>query len=305
MRAVVQHHFGGPEVLHVAEVAVPSAAAGEVLVKVRAAGLNGGEVKVRRGLFPELGRFPLTLGSDLAGVVIARGEGVDAFDLGDEVFGMVWLGAYAEVVAVPVGQLAHRPTSLDWVHAAAVPVAGLTAWQGVVQRARVSRADRVLVHAAAGGVGHIAVQLGRLRGAYVAATARRDKHEFLRALGVDQVIDYTTTAFERGDPDYDVVLDFIGGDYGPRSLEALRPGGLLLGAAADPGVSAADAEAAGRRYERISVAPSGGVLRAIGEHFDTGKLRVHVAQTFRFHDAPEAHRVSERARVMGKLVLLP
>ena len=305
MRAIALRRFGGPEVLEVVELPRPAPGPGEVLVTVAAAGLNGGEVKVRAGLFPGLGPPPIVLGSDFSGVVAEVGAGVTHVRPGDEVYGMLYLGTYAEQIAVPAENLALKPPSLDHVHAAALPVAALTAWQGVVELADVQPGQRVLIHAAGGGVGHVAVQLAKWRGAHVIATARSAKHAFLRELGVDEPVDYTTTDFTLAARDVDVVIDLVGGSYGLRSLASLRPGGLLLSAAADPGLTPADAEARGRRYARISLRPSSAILERIAELVESGQLRVNVERTFRFDEAPAAHTLSEAGHVTGKLVLVP
>ena len=173
---------------------------------------------------------PFTLGLDLSGVVAATGAQVTALRPGDEVYGVSFppRGAYAEYVAVPAGALALKPPSIDHIHAAALPVAALTAWQPLMRAAALTAGQRVLIHAAAGGIGHLAVQIAKARGAHVTGTARMAKHEFLRTLGADEVIDYTTVDFSAAVRDIDVVLDPIGGDYGPRSLDTLRPGGTLI-----------------------------------------------------------------------------
>lgn len=295
MRTVAIRRFGGPEVLEVIEVARPAPGPGEVLVAVQAAGLNGGEVKVRAGVFPSFA-LPLTLGSEASGIVVAVGANVRSPSPGDEVYGMTPMGAYAEFAALSAAYLAPKPAALDHVHAAALPVAALTAWQGIVELAAVAPGQRVLIHAAGGGVGHIAVQLAKWRGAYVLATARPTKHEFLRDLGVDEPIDHTTTDFALAAPNVDVVVDLVGGAYGPRSLEALRTGGLLLTAAADPGITAQAVESDGKRHARISVSPSGANLVRISELLDSGQLRVHVERTFKFEQAQAAQAERSRPR---------
>lgn len=193
MRAVMMRSNGGPQVLAVEDVAPPTPVLTEVLVRVRAAGVNPVDAYVRSGAFP-LVKPPAILGWDLSGVVEEVVPGVTRFRVGDDVFGMPMFpraaGAYAEYVAAPARQLARKPTALDHVHAAALPLAGLTAWQALVDTANVSAGQRVLIHAAGGGVGHLAVQIAKARGAYVIGTASRSKYEFLRELGADEVLDY-------------------------------------------------------------------------------------------------------------------
>lgn len=303
MRAATQDAFGGPEVLKVVERERPVPSAGAVLVRVRAASVNQGEVKIRAGLVTEVGPPPFTLGSDLSGVVETVGPGVTRFRPGDEVYGIFFIGTYAEYVSVPAGNLARKPSNVDHIHAAALPVAALTAYQAIVERARVHVGQRILIHAAAGGVGHLAVQFAHLGGAYVIGTARAEKHDFLHALGANEVVDYTVVDFAEVVRDVDVVVDLVGGDYGARSLDSLRPGGLLLGATLNPGVDARTAEARGRRYGWIGVRPSGADLEKITELVQSGDLRVSVQRTYSLEDLGQAHAFSESGRVAGKLVI--
>jgi NADPH:quinone reductase-like Zn-dependent oxidoreductase len=315
LRAVRLDRFGGPEVLRVVDVDRPSPAEGEVLVRVVAAGVNPVDWKVRAtGGGGRFGTPPLVLGWDLSGVVeaVANGvsafaNGVSAFAAGDEVFGMPRFpdpaGCYAEYVAAPADQLAAKPSALDHAAAAGLPLAGLTALQ-VLDLAEVEAGQRVLVHAAAGGVGHLAVQLAKARGAEVVGTARADKHPFLVELGIDQAVDYTTAAFEDVVDDVDVVLDPIGGDYGRRSLEVLRPGGVLLMIAghADAALTAT-ADSAGVRIVRHLVHPDGPGLARLADLAERGALQVAVEQAFPLDQAAKAHELGERGRTRGKLVL--
>jgi NADPH:quinone reductase-like Zn-dependent oxidoreductase len=289
MRAINQQVFGGPEVLQVVDVDPPEPGPGEVLVRVRAAGVNPADWKVRAGLVDRLGSPPFRLGYDVSGEVDGR-----------EVYAL-WLtrwGAYAEYVAVPEEALAPKPPSLDHVHAAALPTAALSAWQALVNVAEVQPGQRVLIHAAAGGVGHLAVQIAKAVGAHVIGTARAANHGFLRELGADELIDYTTTDFTAALRDVDVVYDLVGSDYGSRSLAVLAPTGMLLDAVGD------DAEG-DPRYRRFYVNPSGADLARITELVETGKLRVHVEQVLPLEDAAKAHKLSETGRVRGKIVLTP
>ncbi len=275
--------FGGPEVLRVVTVDEPSPAGGEVLVRVVAAGVNPVDWKVRAGRSGErFGTPPLVLGWDLSGVVEAVADDVSAFAAGDAVFGMprfpALAGCYAEYV-------------------------GLTALQ-VLDLAEVEAGQRVLVHAAAGGVGHLAVQLAKARGAEVVGTGRSDKHPFLVELGIDQAVDYTAAAFEDVVDDVDVVIDPIGGDYSRRSLEVLRPGGvlLLIVGRADEALTAA-AESAGVRIIRHLVHPDRPGLARLAELAEHGAVQVAVEQVFPLEQAARAHELGERGRTRGKLVL--
>jgi NADPH:quinone reductase-like Zn-dependent oxidoreductase len=229
MRAVVQYAFGGPDVLKLVEVDQPPGLPTEAVVRVRAIGLNPVEAAVRSGAFPLFGQPPFILGWDISGVVERVVPGVNRFKVGDEVYGMPLFprpaAAYAELVAAPSRQLARKPSGLDHVHAAALPLAGLTAWQSLVDVAAVERGQRVLIHAGAGGVGHLAVQIAKGLGAHVTATASSAKVDFVRGLGADEVIDYKAQDFAAVARNMDVVLESVGGDYADRSLRTLRPGG--------------------------------------------------------------------------------
>jgi NADPH:quinone reductase-like Zn-dependent oxidoreductase len=308
MHAIVQSAFGGPEVLTHAETDVPEPGPGEVLVRVGGAGVNPGDTVLRSGRVPELVTLPWTPGNDVAGVVAGVGPGVSRFGVGDEVYGLLPLsprGAYAEYTAVPAAVLAPKPRNLDLPQAAAVPLVAVTAWTALSALARVRPGDRVLIHAAAGGVGHVAVQLAKELGAYVIGTAREAKHAWLRGLGADEVIDYTAVDFRDAVAPVDVVLDLVGGAYGARSLEVLRPGGLLVGAAIDPGVEERQAAERGLRYVWVTAEPSGELLSEITERIEAGRLKVTVERSYPLAEAAAAHRAIEERRTTGKLVLVP
>jgi NADPH:quinone reductase-like Zn-dependent oxidoreductase len=312
MRAVTLKEFGGQEVLTVEEVARPEPLPTEVQVRVHAAGVNPVDWKTREGHgMAGLQTFPLILGWDVSGVVEKVGFGVTTLAPGDEVYGMPWFpraaGAYAEYVTAPARQWARKPATLDHVHAAAVPLAALTAWQIVVDTVHVQRGQRVLITAAAGGVGHFAVQFARHLGAHVIATASAGRHTWLKELGAEETVDYTTTRFEEAVSDVDVVIDLVGDahdDTSTRSLKVLRPGGLLV--SVPGGVSpelAAAAEAAGVRATGYLVEPDGPALTTIAGLIDAGDVSVEVAGTFPLERAAEAHARGEGGRTRGKLVL--
>jgi NADPH:quinone reductase-like Zn-dependent oxidoreductase len=307
MLAVTQHRFGGPEVLELAEVDPPQPLPTEVLVRVRAAGVNPVEAVIRSGGFPLLGEPPFILGWDISGVVEEVVPGTTRFAPGDEVYGMPFFprpgNGYAEYVAAPSRQLARKPATIDHAHAAALPLAGLTAWQSLVDVAGLEAGQRVVVHGAAGGVGHLAVQIAKARGAYVIGTASAGKHAFVRGLGADEVIDYRAVDFAAELDEVDVVLDSIGGDYADRSLAVLRPGGLLVTLIdrAD-GALAARARAAGRRFAGVSVEPDYMALERLAELVDSGRLRPHVEHALGVHDAARAHELLE-THLTGKVVL--
>ncbi|WP_405974721.1 NADP-dependent oxidoreductase [Streptomyces sp. NBC_00988] len=307
MRVITQQSLGGPEVLTIVDAPEPRPLPTEVLVRVKAIGLNPLEARLRAGEFPLIGRPPFVLGWDISGVV-EQAPGTWRFRPGDEVFGMPLFpraaNAYAEVVSAPALHLARKPASLSHVEASALPVVGLTAWQGLVDLARVSEGDRVLVHGGGGGVGHVAIQIAKALGAYVVATAGGSKREFVEGLGADEVIDYTAVDFADAVRDINVVLDTIGGDTVERSLDVLRPGGHLVTAVAedDPELIARY-EAAGMRFSGIAVDPDPIALRGLVELVEQGRLRVHVQETFPFERVADAHRLLDAGHLQGKLVL--
>ncbi|EFL36701.1 dehydrogenase [Streptomyces viridochromogenes DSM 40736] len=308
MRAISQDVLGGPEVLKEVEIERPQPRPNEVLVRVRAAGVNPTDWKHRAtGGF--LGEPPFVLGWDVSGVVAAVGIGVAAFAPGDEVFGMLPYpfghGSHAEYVIAPVRALVRKPAGIDHTQAGALPLVSLTAWQALTEHADVRPGQRVLVHAAAGGVGHVAVQIAKERGAYVIGTASAGKHEFLRGIGVDETIDYRETDFTEAVKDVDVVLDTIGGDNALRSLRVLRPGGVavsILPGGKDDFYQ--EAERLGVRAVRMLVDADRAGMEAIAELAEAGKLRATIAGTFPLTAAAQAHASGETGRTTGKLVLL-
>ncbi|WP_042365244.1 NADP-dependent oxidoreductase [Streptacidiphilus neutrinimicus] len=307
MRVITQETLGGPEVLTIVDAPEPQPLPTEVLVRVKAIGLNPLEARLRAGEFPLIGRPPFVLGWDISGVV-EEGSQTWRFRPGDEVFGMPMFpraaSAYAEFVSVPAVHLVRKPGSLSHVEASALPVVGLTAWQGLVDIAGVGEGDRVLVHGGGGGVGHVAIQIAKALGAHVITTAGGSKREFVEGLGADEVIDYTTVDFTKAVRDVDVVLDTIGGDTVERSLEVLRPGGHLVTAVAEEDKELiARYEAAGMRFSGIAVDPDPVGLRGLVELVEQGRLRVHVQETFPFERVADAHRRLDGGHLQGKLVL--
>ncbi|MBC6459888.1 NADP-dependent oxidoreductase [Actinomadura sp. HBU206391] len=313
MRAISQDAFGGPEVLHPVELPRPEPLPTEVLVRVHSAGVNPVDWKTRagRGMAGVLGEPPFVLGWDVSGVVEEVGFGVTVHEPGDEVYGMPWFpraaGAYAEYVTAPARQFAAKPATAGHDQAAALPLAALTAWQALVDTAHLQPGQRVLIHAAAGGVGHLAVQFAKHLGAYVIGTASAAKHEWLRGLGADELIDYTTTRFEEATGDVDVVIDLVGDVHdatSTRSLTVLSPGGLVV--AVPSGASPElfqRAETAGVRATSFLVEPDGPALRGIADLIDRGEVAVEVEDVLPLERAAEAHERGERGRTRGKLVL--
>ena len=307
MRAATQHSLGGPEVLEVVDLPRPQPQTNEVLVRVRAAGLNPTDWKHRAaGRF--LGQPPFVLGWDVSGVVEAVGVGVARFAVGDEVFGMLSYpyghGSHAEYVAAPARVFAKKPAGLDHVEAAALPLVSLTAWQMLIEYAQLTPGQRVFVHAAAGGVGHVAVQIAKAHGAHVIGTASGKKHDLLRRLGADEMIDYRTEDFTETATDIDVVLDTLGGDTAMRSLRTLTPGGIAVSTVpVGPDDFTTEATRLGVRALRMLVDSSHADLTAIAGLVDAGRLRPEIAATFPLEEIAAAHRLGETGRTTGKIVV--
>ncbi|HEY1386999.1 MAG TPA: NADP-dependent oxidoreductase [Ktedonobacterales bacterium] len=308
MHAVRLHQYGAAENLIYEETDRPEPQTGEALVRVRAAGVNPVDWKTRngRGVAGPL-ESPIILGWDIAGLIEEVGGSVGLFATGDEVFGMARFpefgNAYADYVAAPASDLAKKPASVSFAEAAAAPLVTLTAWQALFEVAQLQAGQTVLVHAAAGGVGHVAVQLAKWRGARVIGTASARNADFLRGLGVDQVIDYTHERFEDVARAVDVVLDTQGDETQRRSFAVLKPGGMLVSITETP--DEALAQTYGVRTARIRVRPSGEQMARIAELFESGKLRVEVARTLPLSEAADAHRLSETGHTRGKIVLIP
>ena len=310
MRAIQVTEFGGPEVLRLVDVERPSPIPTEVLVEVHAAGVNPVDWKTRqgRGAAANSGPPPFTLGWDVAGVVAEVGRGVTLFSPGDRVFGMPWFpraaGAYAEFVAAPSRQFARMPESLSFEEAAALPLAALTAWQSLVDTAELGAGQTVLINGASGGVGHLAVQIAKARGAKVIGTARAVNHAFLRELGVDECVDREQVEVQDAASGVDLVLDFVGGDASTAALATLREGGLLISVPGGPNENAlAEAKKRGVRVTGILVEPDGHALGEIAALVSDGRLEANVDRTLPLEDAAKAHELLEAGGVRGKIVL--
>lgn len=307
MRVVTQDRVGGPEVLHVAEQAVPEPGPGEMLVRVAAAGINPVDLAVRAGAFQLIGEPPFVLGWDIAGTVEKMGPDVSAFFPGDRVFGLSKFpgqaGAYAEYACVAADEFVRTPKSLPDAEAAALPLAGLTAWQALFDEANLKANDRVLIHSGAGGVGHIAIQIAKAFGAHVTTTVSAGKIDFVRSIGADEVIDYRATDFTEAATDMDIVLETIAGDHALRSLKVLKPGGIVVCLKAPSEAAENHANENGLRLARMLVHPGAESLQKLAALVAEHALEVHVAKTFPLEDAGDAHRFLETAP-LGKIVLV-
>jgi NADPH:quinone reductase-like Zn-dependent oxidoreductase len=307
MRVVEVSELGGPDVLKIASRSKPAPGPTEVLVAVHAAGVNPVDWKVRaRGGF--LDAPPFVVGWDVAGIVEAVAPGVTWLAPGDEVLGMPWFprqaGAYGEYVTAPARHFVCKPATLGFTEAAGLPLAGLTAWQALVDTADVRPGQRVLINGAAGGVGHLAVQIAKARGAHVLGTARAAKHDFLRSLGADETIDYTAGDVAAAAGEVDVVFDMIGGSHTATLAPAVREGGVVIpltGGLTD--ATTQEAKARGARATGLLVEPDHAGLAELVALIEAGSLRVRVEQAFPLADAAQAHRLGEAGRVTGKLVL--
>ncbi|WP_025109822.1 NADP-dependent oxidoreductase [Pseudomonas sp. H1h] len=305
MKAIRVYEYGNPEVLQLEEVADPVAGAGEVLIEVAGAGVNPIDWKVLSGAmkaFIPL-QLPFTPGVEVSGKVTATGPGVTEFKIGDEVFGFINIvGGYASKAVAPVAKLALKPQSLSTLKAGAVPATALTAWQALTEHAGVQRRQKVLIHAAAGGVGSMAVQIAKYLGAEVIATASASNHAYLKQLGADDVIDYTTQAFEERVSDVDVVLDLVGGDTQNRSFSVLKRGGLLVSPVSAPSMTLANDY--GVTPINFATRSDGAQLALIAELFDRGHLTVDV-EVFPLSEVQRAVEKSQSRRGRGRLVLDP
>jgi NADPH:quinone reductase-like Zn-dependent oxidoreductase len=312
MKAMRLHSFGGPEVLVCEEIPKPEPKAGEALVKVRAAGVNPIDNRTRAGFgvaryWKEL-PFPLSVGWDISGVVEACGPGVTAFKPGDEVYGLIRFpqpsGAYAEYMAAPAEHLAIKPASVDHVHAAALPLSTLTAWMALFDTANLQSRQHALIHAAAGGVGHLAAQLAKWKGARVTGTASGRNEAFVRSLGVDDVVDYTKTPFEQAVQGVDVQLDTVGKAVQAKGWGVMNRGGTVVSIVPDGGpLSQEDAAKHGVRAVNVIVRPSGAILAEVSKLVDAGKLKPSVEKTWPFTEAAKAHEHIAGGHTRGKLVL--
>jgi len=328
MKAIRLHEFGGPEVLRYEDAPLPELKPGEVLVRVHAVGVNPPDWYLREGykeLPPEWRpsvAMPVIPGSDVSGVIEAIAADVDGFSIGDEVFGMIRFpsfgdsAAYAEYVAAPASDFALKPDGIDHLQAAAVPMAGLTAWQFLIELGHdvqnplqphrhepvALNGKKVLINGAAGGVGHFAVQLAKLKGAHVTAVASGKHETFLRELGADAFIDYRKTAPEDAARDMDLVLDTLGGPTTGRFLRTIKEGGALFPVF----LGFSDTEQATRLGITVSmtqVRSNGRQLAELARLLDDGTVRVAIDSTFPLADAQKAHERAALGHIQGKIVL--
>lgn len=316
MKAIVMHEYGGPDVLKYEETPIPEPNGEELLIRVHAAGVNPADRQIRAGLRGKLDQpFSLVLGLDVSGVVESLGDKVTGFQPGDEVYGMLpigKMGGYAEFAVSRASAFAHKPRAINHIRAAAMSVVSLTSWQALFGAAELSSGQSILIHAASGGVGHIAVQFAKWCGAYVIGTASGRNEEFLREIGVDKFINYKSTIFEDVVKNVDVVLDLIprelsaasdayARDVLRRSWSVIRDGGTLLSICANPSSEAAEARNIRGKY--ILAKPSGKNLARIAELADERYVKPAIDTVLPLLEANQAHEISQSGRARGKIVL--
>jgi len=304
MKTIRIHSFGDASVLTTEDAPRPMPGDHQILIRVRAASVNPIDYKIRSGSFtrPDIA-LPVTLGRDVAGTIEAMGKKVVGFDLGDDVFAFLSKnsGGYAEYALAEENEIAPKPETLDFVAAAAVPLAAITAWQGLFDYGELEEGQRVLIHGAAGGVGLFAVQFAKVRGATVIATGRKEDIALLRQLGADQTIDYLAEKFEDRVEDVDLVLDLVGGETQERSWAVLRKGGRLISTLKQPSEEKArQCAATGKVFMAKAKADQ---LRTIGRLIDEGSVVVHVEKIMPLDHVREAHDCLEHEHTQGKIVL--
>lgn len=306
MKAIRIHQFGGPEVLELEEIAVPQPKADEVLIKVYASSVNPVDGKIVAGeaqaKFPT--EFPLTIGWDVSGVIEQAGNQVRNFSIGDEVYGRPFPtqnGAFAEYVVIKASEIALKPRSVDHIQAAAVPLAGLTAWQGLFKFGKLEKDQKVLIHGAAGGVGSFAVQFAKWKGAEVIGTAAADNLAFIKQLGADQAIDHDDQRFEEEVADVDLVLDLIGKEVQQRSLSVIKPGGILVTTVAPEFKEQAKEKHI--RLESFTAQSYTQDLEEIAELIDEGLISPVVSAVFNLEEARKAEELGSQHHTRGKIVI--
>jgi NADPH:quinone reductase and related Zn-dependent oxidoreductases len=305
MRAVVIHAYGGPEVLKLEEVVRPKPANDEVLIRVVAASINPVDVAIRKGYLAKLvGNFPLILGMDAAGVIEKVGNKMTKYKTGDPVFAFFTAkgeGGYADFVLAKQDQFAPKPSTVSFAQAAGAGAAGATAWEALIDTANLRAGQTVLIHGGSGGVGHLAIQIAKARGAKVFTTASTANQEFLRQMGADVTIDYTRTKFEDVAKDVDVVLDTVGRDTLERSYDVVKKGGIIVSIVDEPKPAALEAH--GIRGVTLRCTPKAGVLDELSKLMEAKKLTPVISQTFPMAQVVQAQDQIATSHTRGKIIL--
>lgn len=306
MKTVRIHEYGNADVLCLEEMPVPTIAADELLIKIHAASVNPIDWKIREGQLKDmhLHHLPLTLGWDFSGTVEKMGSEVKGFRIGDDVYCRPAIdrdGSYAEYIEVKANEVALMPKSVTYDEAASVPLVGITAWEALINKAKIKKGQRVLVLAASGGVGSLAVQIAKSRGCYVIGTTSGVNVEFVKNLGANEVIDYMSQDFSEKLSDIEVVLDTIGGAAQEKAFKVMRRGGILVSTVGNP--SPELAERYGVRCDSIFVGPNAHILNELRELIDNGQVRPVVDKVFRLEDVKQAQNYSQSGKARGKIVL--
>lgn len=306
MKTIRIHEYGDVNVLQIEEMPIPPIAADELLIKIHAASINPVDWKVREGWMKDMHihKLPLTLGQDFSGTIEKVGSNVKNFKVGDDVYGRPSIergGTYAEYIEIKASEVALMPKTINYFEAATIPVAGTAAWETLVNRAKIKKDQRVLILAASGGVGSLAVQIAKAKGCYVIGTTSKVNIEMVKSLGADEVIDYLNEDFSLRLRDVDVVLDTIGGDIQEKAFKVMRRGGILVSTASAP-----NQESAGRygiKCEYVLVGPNAHILNELGVLIDKGLIRPVIDKVYKFEDVKQAHSYSQSGKARGKIVL--
>ena len=306
MKAILINEYGNENVLNYTDVERPEPQSGEVLVKVHVAAVNPADWKIRDGMGEMFGlKLPLILGGDIAGTIEEVGLEVENFQQGDAVYGMTvsggFSGAYAEYALAKADAIAPKPESIDFEEAAAIPIAALTAWQAMFNLANLSSGQRILIAGASGGVGSMAVQLAKAKGAFVIGTASGKNEQFVRDLGADEFVDYTRQPFEAVVKDVDIVFDTVGGDTQERAFQTLKKGGFLVTSAQTP--SEEKAKEFGVEAAFVFCKPNAQQIAEINRLIEEGKLKIYIETVLPLAEVKKAHQLSQSGRTRGKIVL--
>ena len=306
MKTVRIHEYGNADVLRIEEMPVPQIASDELLIKIHAAAVNPVDWKEREGYFKEMHMhsLPFTLGQDFSGTVEKVGSSVKGFKVGDDVYGRPSSdgdGSYAEFIDVKASEVALMPKTITYDEAATIPVAGTTAWETLINKAKIQKGQRVLILGASGGVGSMAVQIAKNRGCFVIGTTSNVNLDFVRNLGANEVIDYSSQDFSDRLRDIDVVLDTVGGVHQEKAFKVLKRGGILVSIASKPNQEIANSY--GVRCEYASVGPNAHILNELRSLIEMGKLHPVVDKVFRLEDVKQAQNYSQSGKARGKIVL--
>lgn len=302
MKAIIINGYGKNDVVEYKDVDIPEITADELLIKVHTAGINPIDWKIRNGAGERLGlKLPIALGGELAGTIEKVGNNVSKFKEGDFVFGIVKTGAFSEYAIATQNEIVLKPTEMDFEQASAIPLAGLTAWQAIFDLAGLTAGQRILITGSSGAVGSLAVQFAKAKGAYVIGIASTNNLDFVKQIGADEVIDYTSQKFEKLVKDVDVVFDTVGGDTFERTFQTLKKGGFLVTSVAFP--TEDKANQFGVRSARVFCKPNSEELLQISELYVAGKLRARINNVLPLTETTKALDISESGKASGKIVL--